>query len=492
VGACVAFLLALGVYYYTLAPGVIWGDSASLAVQVHEDEFFFGTAGDHPLFVLLGHAFAWLPGELARNLNLLSACCAALAVGVVFLAGQALASSVLAGAVAAGALTFSHAFWLHAVITEVYTLNALAVALVILAAHEWHRGGARVWLLTSFLIFAVGITNHLVLATLVVPLAWLMAASRPAFFRDVRKLGGIGALLATGALVAAVSPGIRTTLGRLFEGPPPIWHYFAFPADPAGLARECGYYLLYLVYQFPGVGVLLGAVGIVHLWRTQRRFAVFLLLVQGVNAFVFLKVTGWTSLGSTKYTFYIQDYVVFSLFVGAGAAAAAARFPACRHLLLPAVVILPIVTYELTPRVVSRAGIDLLGARDLPYRDNDWFFLHPSKRGVDGPEGYLNEVFRVVKPEGAVVADFTLFSILNYGQRVQGRRRDIVLVKSSDFDQQRDIGPIVSGRVPRRSVYVCGSDPRYYNVESISGKYRLVPVASLLEIVELRPESVGN
>jgi hypothetical protein len=123
VGAGVAFLLALGVYGYTLAPGVIWGDSASLAVQVHEQEFFFGTAGDHPLFVFLGLAFARLPGELARNLNLLSAVCAALAVAVVFLVGQALGSSVLSGAVAAAALAFSHAFWLHAVITEVYTLS---------------------------------------------------------------------------------------------------------------------------------------------------------------------------------------------------------------------------------------------------------------------------------------------------------------------------------------------------------------------------------
>jgi hypothetical protein len=290
----------------------------------------------------------------------------------------------------------------------------------------------------------------------------------------------------------AVSPGIRTTILRLFEGPPPIWHYFAFPADPAGLARESGYYVLYLVYQFPGVGVLLGVVGIVHLWRTERRFAVFLLLVQAVNAFVFLKTTGWTSLGSTKYTFYIQDYVVFSLFVGAGAAAAAARFPASRRFLLPAVVILPIATYELTPRVVSRAGIDLLQARDLPYRDNDWFFLHPSKRGVDGPERYLDEVFRVVKPGGAVVADFTLFSILNYGQRVEGRRRDIVLVKASDFDRQRDIGPLVSGRIPKSPVYICGDDPRYYNVGSISIRYRLIAVGSLLEIVEPQAESVGN
>ena len=491
-GACLAFLLSLAVYFLTLAPGVIWGDSASLAVQVHEREFFLGTAGDHPLFIILGLAFERLPGELARNLNLLSALCAALAVAVVFVAGHLLGPSVLSGAVAAAALAVSHAFWLHAVITEVYTLNALAVALVIVFAYQWQKGGARVWLLASFLILAVGITNHLVLLTLVVPLAWLMAASRPAFFKDVRTLGWIGALLAAGALAIIAISGVRKALLRLFEGPPPIWHYFAFPADPAGFARECGYYVLYLLYQFPGVGVLLGVVGIARLWRTERRFAVFLLLVQGVNAFVFLKTTGWTSLGSTKYTFYIQDYVVFSLFIGVGAAAAAARFPAGRHLLLPAVVVLPIAAYELTPRVVSRAGIDLLGARDLPYRDNNWFFLHPGKRGMDGPERYLSEVFQVVKPGGTVVADFTLFTILDYGQRVQGRRKDIVVVKSSDIDRQRDIGSLASGRIPLRPVYVCGSDPRYYNMESISGQYRLVPVASLLEIVESRVGPVGN
>jgi hypothetical protein len=67
--------------------------------------------------------------------------CAAAGVAVVFATVVRLTDSLWSGAVAAASLGFAHAFWLHAVITEVYSLNALCLALALAFALEWERGG---------------------------------------------------------------------------------------------------------------------------------------------------------------------------------------------------------------------------------------------------------------------------------------------------------------------------------------------------------------
>jgi hypothetical protein len=63
------------------------------------------------------------------------------------------------------------------------------------------------------------------------------------------------------------------------------------------------------------------------------------------------------------------------------------------------------------------------------------------------------------------------------------------LVKAADFNRLRDLGPFVAGRIRRGPVYIGDRDPRYYNVESLKGRYQLIPVAPLLEIVEPRADS---
>jgi hypothetical protein len=141
--AALVFLAALALYGYTLAPGLQWGDSASLALQVHQSALHLRSAGDHPLYVLLGMAFSLLPGEVAYNLTQLSAVAGALAVALVLRIASRLAGARSAGFFAAAALAVSHAFWLHAVIAEVYTLNALFVVLL-------------VWLLVAVLVLCMG------------------------------------------------------------------------------------------------------------------------------------------------------------------------------------------------------------------------------------------------------------------------------------------------------------------------------------------------
>src|SRR3712207_9227121 len=84
----------------------------------------------YPSYLMLSHLFTYLPfGDCAYRANLASAVYAALAVSVVFAAGYLLSRRVVAAAIAALAFGLGSALWSQAVIAEVYTLNALFVAL---------------------------------------------------------------------------------------------------------------------------------------------------------------------------------------------------------------------------------------------------------------------------------------------------------------------------------------------------------------------------
>src|ERR1700694_1718314 len=91
--ACV-FGAALAFYAATLAPAVIWGDSASLSTYARSRSLLgFGTAGDHPLFLLVASGFAALPGDVARNVNFAAAFFGALTVMLVYRCGRLLGAS---------------------------------------------------------------------------------------------------------------------------------------------------------------------------------------------------------------------------------------------------------------------------------------------------------------------------------------------------------------------------------------------------------------
>lgn len=479
-----AAALSLGLYVWTLAPGPVWGDSASLALQVHYGGGGLGTAGDHALFVALGTVFAWLPGDLARNVNLASAFAAAVAVGLVQLIGSRLGGSAFAGFAAAAALAVSHAFWQHAVMAEVYTLNAAFVALLIFFLLRWRdRGMPGGALLVAAAVFALGLTNHLVLASLLPGMAVFVLVSRPP---------GRPTLLAMAAGVAAlvlcalfISP-FHQALVKVWYGPPTIAEYFMPPAHARDLPREIAFYGVYLFYQFPFAGLALGLVGIRGLLRRDPRAALFLLVALGANALVFVKTTEWAS-PSTKYVFYIADYVVFAIFVGVGAGQAAARFG--RQVILATLVACPVLLYNILPPVMHRLGVHVVPeAHRRPYLDDVAFFLNPSGQGDDAPGRYAESVFAAVAPGGQVIADYTPYVVLEYLHEVEGRRRDVVLTMSHDWSRPLDLTFVRSRLAAGRAVYLAGTDPRWYDTGFLREDLELVPAGPLYQVVPAPPE----
>jgi Protein O-mannosyl-transferase TMEM260-like len=147
--ALLAGALALVLYLRTLAPGLLFGDSAEFQMAAWLGGFVHPTG--YPLYLILGHIWAHLLplGDAAWRMNLLSAVWGAIAVGLVYLLAHRLvalclqpgegssAAVRLAALFAAFSFAVTPTFWSQAVIAEVYTLNTVFVAAVLLGLATW-------------------------------------------------------------------------------------------------------------------------------------------------------------------------------------------------------------------------------------------------------------------------------------------------------------------------------------------------------------------
>lgn len=300
VGLAAAFAVPLVAYLYTLAPSLNFEDSV---------EFALGCAvlgvdhpAGYPLQTLAGHLFTYLPfGEVAWRINVASATFGALASAFVFLLTWELLAPVIknrgllaAGSWAAGGLfAFSATFWPQAVITEVYALNAAALAATLWCGARCNARRDARWFYATAFAAALAAANH--------PLSFVATGPLLAYlWFKLRATAGGGRLLANAAalLVLGVSVYLYLAL-RASREPPLNW---GVPADLPRFwdhvrRREFGTifwpryrYLGYhawelgklLLGQFgPGLGAL-AAVGLVWLLKLRTPYAGMLAVLAAV------------------------------------------------------------------------------------------------------------------------------------------------------------------------------------------------------------------
>jgi len=483
-------------YVITLAPTVIWGDSAAFALHSKELRFKYGAEG-HPLFIILGRLFSFLPFELAYSLNLLSAVSASLGVFLVYLVIYEITRSKISSLAGALALCLSHAFWLHAVIAEVYDLNAAFIAAIILFLLKWRndKDNYNFLYIVAFL-FGLGLTNHRLMAFETIGIVFFVIATEPRVFLKLRVM--FFALL---SFFIGSLPLIILFLKDLPEKPVvEIADTFtggeykeAVIKYSPKIFQEIGLYLAYLFYQFPLIGFLLGFAGIVALFRRDKRLAVFFALLISVNAAFFIKFG--PGYGSTKYTFYISTYMVFSLLIGYG-------FYLCQGILrdrgystkkysllmIMLVFLSPILLYNITPYASKALNMDVLKTRTIPYRDNEKYFLNPVKRGYYGAAQFAKEALTKAKPNSIILADYTLGPPLMYFQEIKGMRKDITLLyinRNVEVPGER-IRPsdFISQHYENKDIYLADiKKEKFYRIRSLQDEYDFVPEGVLYRVV---------
>ena len=159
-GALILTFAAAILYFLTAARDIVVGDTPELITAAAT----LGVAHPpgYPLFTILGHLFTLLPfGSIPFRVNLLSVMCDSLAVGVVYLIAERLARSRTAAAIAALTLAVNPTFWEWSLAAEVFPLNNLLAAVLVLLLVVWHEEPERSrFLVAAFFVAGLALTNH--------------------------------------------------------------------------------------------------------------------------------------------------------------------------------------------------------------------------------------------------------------------------------------------------------------------------------------------
>jgi len=155
--SAVLFALSLLVYVKTLCPTVSTGDSGELIAASH----CLGIAHPpgYPLYVIAGKLFTFLPfGDIGFRLNLMSAFFSSLTVALLYFVILKVTDSLRPAAVSASLLfAFSKVFWAESVVSEVFSLNAFFLVLLVAIVLDIKKRGYPY--LFSF-IYGLSLCNH--------------------------------------------------------------------------------------------------------------------------------------------------------------------------------------------------------------------------------------------------------------------------------------------------------------------------------------------
>jgi hypothetical protein len=338
-----ALVVLFGVLYAgTLAPTVLpYGAPDTLdspMLQAEVSVLGIGHPTGYPTYMMLTHLFTYLPiGDPAYGINLASAVYGVAAVLVIYLAGLGLCRQAVAAAAGALAFGLSDAFWGQAVISEVYTLEALLVALVILALLVWRDTRAERYLLLSAFLVGLSLTHHLS-SVLLVPaaLAFVVLTDRSVFSKAGLMLKSLGLFL-FGVLPFLYLPIRAMMQAPLNEADPSTpWRFLllvtggSFLAESSEKGRHCspsalaladpstklGLFADHLLGQFSIILMLVGVFATVFLVFRDRAAAVLL----GTLFFGCLgQAVVYLQLGIEDfYVFLIPAFLAFGLCISVG------------------------------------------------------------------------------------------------------------------------------------------------------------------------------
>ncbi len=412
---------AFAVYLITLAPsltnanyGTDGGDLISAARVLGVPH-----PTGYPTYTMLAWLFTQLPiGTIAHRVNLLSAVCAALAVGVFYSAARRVlppkTPPLLVPAFTALTLAFSSLLWSQAVIAEVYALLALFAAVLLWCLVRW-RDAMRdryLWLAACTLGLALG--NHLTI------LFWAPAAlitlwpERRSWMR-VKTLLPAAALLVLGLSVYAYLPLAARHGPPVNWGNPETWKGFAWvvsgkqyqrfafgvrwPDIPGRLAA----WAERLGDQFGWWGLAAALIGGWGQWRRDRRLALFSVAWMCLTAvYAFFYNTG------DSHVYLLPVVMLMALWWGEGIhlllGMARSLRPVWQRLVLVLLVLLP-----LGSAAMHWGAVD---------PDDDWEL-----------DAYIHQALDAVEPGALIIvrADRPTFALW-YGVYAEGLRPDVRVV----------------------------------------------------------------
>ncbi len=455
-------LAALGLYAYTLAPSLGYGDQAELQYM----PYILGVSHPtgYPLYMLLGWLWSHaLPvGTVAYRMNLFSAVCGAAAVVGLYAVVRQLTDDGWAAVLAGACLAVTPIFWSQAVVAEVYALNALFVTAMFYGLLRWasvrqRTGGTefgrrstqktRIGGIISAnqrlsasssvaLIYGLSLTHHRTMLLLALPFALFVISVRgKTLLHRRRRWLALAALVALPQLLYLYVP-IRAL--QLYRGVLPPWQLVIesvrrvilgsqFAPDIGWRAGSVGRMAGLLWAQLGWWGLGLGVLGLYALARRREWPALALLGGSGLVIILFGLVY---DVGDVA-VMVIPTFVAWAALVGLGVA-----------LLRRAVG-----QWRLAPTAVGLAVAVAIGGTMVAH----WGAV--SRRGDYAVERQARAVFDLpLQRDSVILSGWETATPLEYLQLIEGVRRDVRVMRgtaAADIAQVR-----VWTRDEGRAVYV--------------------------------------
>ncbi len=488
-------LAAFVLYLATLAPGLMWGDSARFCER--SIAYLPGAEpGEHHLRNWFGRVANELPwGSIPWRQNLVSAVFGALAVAWLARVALLVTRSPWGAAVAAAALAVSHTHWHLSAFCESYSLLEFLILVAVEMLLRWQETGDARWAIRASFVCGLAAADHLFTFVLGPVLALFLVVGRPWPASPLRALRWVPLLAA--AFVLGYLPALVGAVRVHFETGSPWEDVFKNLLDLRGVKyfaasfgqalRFCGRAAMFLGYQFPLVGGILGLIGLVASLREGlRRMALPLLL--------FLATVVWAGLYQQQRNVYLLliAWAMFALWIARGAEALRSwlkgrvegPLAAVMAGVLLVTIVVPPVLYALTPALTQRFGITLAGAetlRSMQARPATWILL-PWKHREDSAERYARRAYEVATPGAVIVYDFTPGTVLGYARNVNGARPDVQLIPIERIQGEKgDIVEWLGKNLDRRDVYLAGDAP-VYRVDRLSERFDVTPCGPLLQV----------
>lgn len=414
-------IAALVVYLMTLAPsltnanyGTDGGDLIAAARTLGVPH-----PTGYPTYTLLAWLFTHLPvGTIAYRVNLLSAVCAALAVGVFFCAARRVLPVrkplLLVPALTALTWAFSSLLWSQAVITEVYALLTFFSVALLWCLARWRdvMQDRYLWLAAFTLGLALG--NHLTI------LFWAPAAlvmlwpERSRWLRPTTLLPAV-ALFFIGLSVYSYLPLAAGSSPPVNWGNPKTWRgfwwvvsgeqyqRFAFAVRWPDIPDRLAAWAKLLGDQFGWWGLAIALIGAWGQWLRDRRVSLFSLTWICLAAvYAFFYDTG------DSHIYLLPAMMLMALWWGEGV-----------HVLLG-------MARSWRP-VWQRLALVLLVLLSLGSAAMHWRAVEP---GDDWElDAYIHQVLDAVEPGALIIvrADRPTFALW-YGIYAEGQRPDVQVV----------------------------------------------------------------
>jgi len=460
VGIC-----GLAMYVRTLAPDVLYGDSAEFQTLAYTLGTTHSTG--YPIYLLLARLLGFLPiASPAWRVSLLSAVGAATTLSAVFLLTRYLTRSRIGALLGSVALGLSYTFWAQAVIAEVYTPALAFLSAILLLLWRWHEAPTERnrALLLAAMLSGLGLGVHASVA-LLAPAAvifvigtLLLGRLRWPQWQKSLLAALVGVALGVGIfLLASLAIDINdppssfirvaiypsrsiwgleiTDLDSPFERlwltiTGRQWQSAMFPQD-IDTADEVVIYIDRLLgYEFSIPMILCAILGVTALLHSRPQLGVFW-LVAFFSTLVFIL----NYQPPDKYIFYLPTYLLVTVAIGCGAGSVlewAHRHPVARkrRYLLP----LYLLAVALLVLMVARPSAAL---RWQALQDGAATFVHEDY-------AYPIEDLRVPRhlatwkiqslPENAVViSEWRSLYTMYYVAHVERMRPDITIMEASPY-----------------------------------------------------------